>query len=188
MPAVILAFSLSLDGYAAGPAVSRDNPMGGGGERLHDWLFGDDPTDARVAAELKARVGAVVLGRRTYEVGVELWEDTPYPAPSFVLTHERLPPQQMASAGFSFLDDLPAAIAEAKAAAGARDVIVMGVETGRQALRLKLVDELVVQTVPILLGAGSRLLDGLASPPRLTQLAGMTSSKATHLHYRVDHS
>ena len=81
--------SMSVDGFVAGPDTDAGNPLGVGGELLHRWLFADpqDPRDAAVSAELSASVGAVVLGRRTFDVGVDIWGDVPFPAPCFVLTH-----------------------------------------------------------------------------------------------------
>ena len=83
MANVILSMSMSLDGYAAGPNVGVESPMGEGGTRLHEWLF--DPNqpeaDALVGRQMHATTGAVILGRRTFDVGVNLWEDTPYTAP-----------------------------------------------------------------------------------------------------------
>src|SRR5687767_13842042 len=105
MAMVILSFSMSLDGFVAGPDVSRKEPMGVGGERLHDWLgMGSDAEqndiDRQMAREQFEIVGAVVLGRTTFDVGLEPWGDTPYPAPSFVLTHEPRAPLAMKSASF----------------------------------------------------------------------------------------
>ena len=100
MGIVRVSASVSLDGFSAGPDTSEAAPMGVGGERLHRWLFpaggdrdvpadGTTPpaADAAVAAEAFARTGAVVVGRRTYDIGVELWRDTPFPVPTFVVTH-----------------------------------------------------------------------------------------------------
>ncbi len=118
MGIVRVSSSVSLDGFSAGPDVSTDAPMGVGGERLHRWLFagggrprvaadGTTPSgdDAAVSAELYARTGAVVIGRRTYDIGVDLWGDTPFPVPTFVVTHRDQEPRPMTSASFTFVTD-----------------------------------------------------------------------------------
>jgi dihydrofolate reductase len=89
MGRVVLSASMSLDGFSAGPGVGLDQPMGRGGERLHEWLFddGDDgKPDAQIARERVEATGAVVVGRRTFDVGIEPWGDVPFPVPCFVLT------------------------------------------------------------------------------------------------------
>src|SRR5687767_7871016 len=124
MAMVILSFSMSLDGFIAGPDISREEPMGVGGRRLHHWLGIDSDAerndiDRRMARELFQTVGAVVLGRTTFDIGLELWGDTPYPAPSFVLTHEERAPLAMNSASFEFVTDgIVSAVSQAKATAG----------------------------------------------------------------------
>lgn len=130
MGKAVLAFSMSLDGFIAGPDVSDAEPMGRGGERLHDWMFKDHPDRAKddaVVKQMFADTGAVVLGKRTFDIGVGQWNDTPYPVPSFVLTHERREPLPMTSASFTFVKDgVESALAQARAAAGDRDAVVMG--------------------------------------------------------------
>ena len=87
MGKVLCEFSMSLDGYVAGPGVSSDMPMGEGGEALHAWMFSADagPDNARAKREMVERTGAVILGRRTFDLGVAHWDGTPFPVPSFVL-------------------------------------------------------------------------------------------------------
>ncbi len=105
---VVLTFSMSLDGFIAGPDVSMDHAMGVGGDRLHKWMFHGGPENAidlGMARELLLKVGAVVLGRRTYDVGLQHWGDTPYPVPSFVVTHEKLDTLEMESAAFTFVNE-----------------------------------------------------------------------------------
>ena len=189
---VILAFSMSLDGFVAGPKVSVDVPMGEGGMKLHEWLFedapeGSDGIDARMAKEAFAAVGAAVMGKRTFEVGLPQWEDTPYPVPSFVLTRESRLPLPQKSASFTFVTDgIASAIAKAKTAAGAKDVVVMGANAAQQCLAAGLADELVIQLVPILLGNGTRLFEHVANAPiELEQEHVVQSPFVTHLRYRV---
>lgn len=122
MTKVALHMSMSLDGFVAGPNVGVEHPMGERGERLHDWLFNRNSSrsgeslqtslsksaskvSAEVTQEVFATTGAVVLGKRTFDVGVELWGDTPYPVPCFVLTHEPREELIKASGTFTFITD-----------------------------------------------------------------------------------
>ena len=183
MTKVVLNGSVSLDGCSAGPNAGEEHPMGEGGERLHRWLFAEGSDgDAAFAAT----VGAVVLGRRTFDLGLPHWGDTPFPVPSFVLTHERRPPLAMKSASFTFVTDGPkSAVAQARAAAGDKDVLVMAAaESARHVLRAGLVDEIRLQLVPVLLGGGSRLLDGLR-PTELERIGVTGADDVVHLRFRV---
>src|SRR5688572_1892583 len=112
---VIAALSISLDGFAAGPNVSVQHPMGEEGERLHEWMFKGasrsestphspmTDVDTAVIQEQFDNTGAVILGKRTFEVGLRHWGDTPYPVPSFVLTHTPQEPLVQKSASFTFV-------------------------------------------------------------------------------------
>jgi dihydrofolate reductase len=186
MPKLIAAFSMSLDGFVAGPDVSTDLPMGRGGERLHDWIFNSSSEiDAEKARENSQRVGATIVGRRTFDVGIGPWEDTPYPAPSFVLTHEERAPLAMKSGVFTFVNDgIQGALDQARAAAGAKDIVVMGADAARQYLAAGLMDELVIQLVPVFLGAGTRLFDWSDGPPKeLRPIEMIPSPAVVHLRY-----
>ncbi|NUT36892.1 MAG: dihydrofolate reductase [Hamadaea sp.] len=200
MTVTFVSQSVSLDGYSAGPDVSADHPMGIGGERLHDWLFADGGdrdaaveaiaprgVDAEVAEVIRERIGAVVIGRRMFDVGVGLWEDTPFPVPTVVLTHETRPPLPMKSAEFTFTGDVADAHRRAVAAAAGRDVEVMGgAHTIREFLRAGLIDEVQLQLVPILLGGGTRLFDDLgATTAAFERTTVIESPRVVHLHYRV---
>jgi dihydrofolate reductase len=189
MREVRVEISMSLDGYGAGPRVAVDAPMGEGGERLHDWLFeaSSGSVDAEVEQEMVATTGAVVVGRRTFDCGVGLWGDTPFPAPTFVLTHEDRDELVMESGTFSFVTDgIESAVRQARAAAGDRDVTVMGgADVVRQALRAGLVDELRLHLAHVLLGAGTSLFDGLgAEHIGFERTAVLESPRATHLRLR----
>jgi dihydrofolate reductase len=186
----ILAFSMSLDGFIAGPDISAERAMGAGGERLHQWLFSDSldhGVDAEMAKEISARVGAVVLGKRTFDVGLRHWQDTPYPVPSFVLTHEARDKMAMKSADFIFVNDgIENAHRRATASAGGKDIIVMGAHVAQQFLRVGLLDEICIQLVPVLLGAGSRLFDNIGGAQiELENTRTVASPLVTHLRYRV---
>ncbi|WP_460307480.1 dihydrofolate reductase family protein [Actinocorallia aurea] len=178
--------TLSLDGFVAGPDVGPDLPMGAGGERLHDWIFDPSPADRAIIAETFATVGAVVLGRRTFDVGLGQWNDTPYPVPSFVVTHRTRDDLAMKSASFSFTDDLADAVRRAHTAAGDKHVIIMGADITRQALQADLIDELHLQLAPFTLGSGTRLFTE-ADRHAFVCLSARTTPHTTHLHYRVQH-
>ncbi len=187
MSRVILHFAVSLDGYAAGPDISPADPLGVGGERLHDWLFAEERSEAdmQVEEEIRAAAQAVVLGRRTFDLGLEHWNDTPFPAPSFVLTHRPRAPLAQKSGTFTFVGEgIADAVERGKSAAQGGGVVVMGVDTARQALRAGLVDEINLQLVPIMLGGGERLFDGLdpeSEGYRLERV--LPSPNAVHLRY-----
>lgn len=181
---------MSIDGFVAGPDVSVEHPMGVGGERLHHWLLVPDgrrdPVDDRIAADMSAEVGAVVVGRRTFDVGLPQWEDVPYPVATFVLTHRPRPPLPQTSGTFTFVSGVADAVAQARAAAGDRSVMVMGGETGGTLLRAGLLDEVQLNVVPVVLGAGVRLFQGLdAQTYELTRTVVVASPVVTHIRFRI---
>jgi dihydrofolate reductase len=187
---VVITFSMSLDGFIAGPDVSLDHAMGVGGERLHKWMFHGGPENAidlGMARELLLKVGAVVLGKRTYDVGLQHWGDTPYPVPSFVVTHEKLDKLQMESAAFIFVNaGVEEALKQAQAAAAGKVIIVMGADIAQQMLKERLADELYIQLVPVLLGSGSRLFENFGEPPlELICDRAVNSPHITHLKYKI---
>jgi dihydrofolate reductase len=189
MGSTVIDVSMSIDGFVAGPNDSADLPLGENGERLHGWIFHPEAQqtgDAPLHKELSARVGAAVVGRRTFDLGVPRWGDVPFPVPCVVLTHRPHDDMAMTSGTFTFTGEGPvAALRRARAAAGDRDVVVMGGDAGRQCLAADLIDELHIHLVPILLGRGVRLFEhpGAApinwATPEVTQ-----SARVTHLRYR----
>lgn len=193
MARVIADLSMSLDGYVAAPHATRDQPLGEGGRRLHDWRYeGRTARDAEVLDELVRRIGAVVLGRRSYDLweGEGGWGDAgPWGlTPCFVLTHRVPGPEDVAApAVFTFVTDgVDTAVAQARAAAGERDVSLHGASVTRQALARGLVDEIGVHLVPVLLGGGVRLFQELTGGPvELTRTSVITTPAATHLRFRV---
>lgn len=189
MAQVILSFSMSLDGYAAGPNVGMETPMGEGGERLHDWMMREPKhaVDAEAVREVFATTGAVVLGRRTFDLGIGHWKDVPFPAPSFVLTHRAHERLAQKSGAFDFITDgIESAVTKARAAAGDRNVIVMGADTAQQTLKAGLADRLSLQIVPVLMGGGVRLFDRLgADGTELELVRQVQSPQVMHLQYRV---
>jgi dihydrofolate reductase len=188
MSQVIIDVSMSLDGYVAGPDDSPAQPLGENGERLHQWIFdAPSPPDVRIHTELGARLGAAVIGRRTFDLGLENWGDVPFPVPCFVLTHRPRAELAMTSGTFTFVTDgLKAAVQQAQAAAGDRDVAVMGGDAGRQCLAAGLVGELHIHLVPALLGRGVRLFERADGSPIECGTPEVTPSPGvTHLRYRL---
>jgi dihydrofolate reductase len=187
MSKVVLDVSMSLDGFAAGPNVRAEEPMGDGGERLHAWMAGDGPDgqiDMDVLREADATVGAAVIGRRTFDLGVGLWGGTPWPdTPSFVVTHR--PQQDLLgdNGGMFAFDGLEAAVHRAKQAAKGKDVWVLGPDVARHVLRAGLLDEVRLHLVPFLLGAGTRLFDGERA--ELVPVGKPVTGSVTHLRFRV---
>jgi dihydrofolate reductase len=178
--------SVSLDGYAAGPAQGLEEPLGVGGERLHDWMFttrtwrgmigeagGDEGVDDDFMRRGGEGIGATIMGRNMFgpvrgpwpdESWTGWWGDEPpYHHPVFVLTHHPRPPLTMKGGTvFHFVTDgIEAALDRAREAAGGLDVrLGGGAATVQQYMRAGLLDELHLAIVPILLGGGARLLDG----------------------------
>jgi dihydrofolate reductase len=187
---VVLTFSMSLDGFIAGPDVSTERAMGVGGDRLHKWMFHSGPEssiDLGMARELLAKVGAVILGKRTFDVGLQHWNDTPYPVPSFVVTHEKRDTVEMKSAAFTFVSDgISSAVKLAKAAADGKVIIVMGANVAQQLMKEGLADEIYIQLVPVLLGSGIRLFEHLGTTPiELTCDRAVNSPHITHLKFKI---
>ncbi|GAA3842361.1 dihydrofolate reductase family protein [Streptomyces phyllanthi] len=189
---VVLNATMSLDGFMAGPDISVEHPMGRGGLRLHEWIFNASTSDvdAAVAQEVSASTGAVVLGRRTFDVGVEVWQDTPFPVPCFVLTHDPRDRLVMKNGSFTFLTcDVQSALRQAEAAADGKDVTLMGADIAQQALRAELLDEINLQIAPVLMGEGRRLFDHLGTEHiELERTRILASPHVTHLRYHVTYA
>src|SRR5919198_309781 len=138
MSRVVLDVSISLDGFAAGPNVGQREPMGEGGERLHEWMAGDGPdggVDIGVHREVDAMVGATIIGRRTFDLGLGPWGGTPWPGvPSFVVTHRTREDLLGDNGGTFAFDGLEAAARRAKDSAGDKDVLVLGADVAGQLL------------------------------------------------------
>jgi len=187
MSKVVLDVSVSLDGFTAGPNVRAEEPMGDGGERLHEWMDGTGPDgdiDAGVFREVNASVGAAVIGRRTFDLGVGLWGGTPWPeAPGFVVTHRPRPDLRGDNGGLFAFDGLAAAVRRAKEAAGDKDVLVLGADVARQLLTANLLDVIHLHVVPLLLGAGTPLFDGERA--ELVPDGKAVTGTVTHQRFRV---
>ncbi|MGH2924233.1 MAG: dihydrofolate reductase family protein [Solirubrobacterales bacterium] len=213
MSKVKAQLSMSLDGFIAGPNPSLDEPLGEGGERLHDWLVatrawrkshgeegGETGDDDEVAEELESGSGATVMGRRMFSGGSGPWKDDPNPNgwwgdeppfrhQVFVLTSHEREPLELGETTFEFVTDgIEPALERARATAGDADVqIAGGAEAAQQYLRAGILEQLEVHVAPILLGGGTRLLDDLgADPPRL-EVERMIESPTgvVHLRYGV---
>jgi dihydrofolate reductase len=202
------AFSISIDGYGAGPDQSLENPLGRGGEALHEWVFptrtfqglygkgdGTTGTDDDFAARSFENLGAWIMGRNMFgpvrgEWPDESWrgwwgENPPYHVPVFVLTHHERPALEMdGGTVFHFVTGgIGEALERAKAAANGKDIRVGGgASTIRQYLEAGLLDELHIAVSPVLLGRGEALFEGLDLPALGYAVAEhVQTEKATHV-------
>jgi dihydrofolate reductase len=207
---VVSSFSISLDGYGAGPSQSREVPLGVGGEELHDWLVttrffkqmygkegGDVGIDDDFAARGMAGIGAWILGRNMFGPIRGPWPDEswrgwwganpPYHSPAFVLTHHPRPSLEMQGGTvFHFVTEgIVAALERAQAAAGSQDIRLLGgAATIRQYLEASLVDEMHLAVTPILLGSGEHLLGGLDLPALAYKVAKCVPGERA-VHYVI---
>ncbi len=206
---VTCQISISLDGFVAGPDQSLDNPIGVGGMRLHHWLFdtvswreqhgqagGARNADSEVLDEVVQNVGAYIMGRKMFGGGDGPWDQTwkgwwgdepPYHVPVFVLTHHPREPLSMrGGTTFTFVTDgHESALERARSAAGGKDIsIAGGAHTVQQYLAAGMLDELYLHIVPVILGAGERLLQNVGDPT-LEPVQVIASPTVTHVKYRV---
>ncbi|QSZ48239.1 dihydrofolate reductase family protein [Arthrobacter sp. D5-1] len=196
MSRVTCDLTVSLDGFVAGPNQSPDKPLGEGGESLHRWQFEErEASAAEIAGILEA--GAYIMGRNMFAgPGSGRWdqewrgwwgEEPPYHAPVFVLTHHQREPLAMeGGTTFHFVTDgIESALAQAREAAGDRDVAIAGgAQTARQYLSAGLMDELRLHISPVILGGGERLLDGVGDVT-LEPIEARGTGLVTHVRYRV---
>jgi dihydrofolate reductase len=204
---LVRSFTISLDGYGAGPNQSRETPLGVGGEEVHDWLVntrtfkqmqkqegGNTGVDETFAAQGFENIGAWIMGRNMFTPSRGEWPDDswrgwwgknpPYHAPTFVLTHHPRPALAMEGGTvFHFVTGgIESALEDAKAAAGGKDVRLLGgASTIRQYLQARLIDEMHFAVSPMLLGSGEHLLAGIDLPAlgyRCTR--SIASERATH--------
>jgi dihydrofolate reductase len=198
MSASVLYMSMSLDGFITGPNVGPGNGLGDGGERLHEWIFAGAETgqggvpgrpagvNGQIIDEFMA-TGAVVAGRGTFEPADGWGGDHHDGVPIFVLARHE-PGIEIAQWPLvSYVSDVGTAMAEAKQAAGAKNVLVHGAGTAQLALAAGVLDEIEIHLVPVLLGQGRRLFDNLDPDhielERTRILEG--EDGVTHLHYRI---
>ena len=206
-----LKISMSLDGFVAGPSQSVDNPLGIGGMRLHEWVFplgvfraahgqegGIVNDSTRVVEESLAHIGATVMGRNMFGGHPGPWDATnpwngwwgdnpPFHHPVFVLTHH--PREPLALKGgttFTFVGDgIESALAQARRAAGKKDVsLAGGASAAQQYLRAGLVEEMEISLVPTLLGSGERLFDDVGDDLHgLALVRTVATPQVTHLKF-----
>jgi dihydrofolate reductase len=215
MGQLIIDISMSLDGFVAGPNPTLEDPLGQGGEMLHEWAFGalawreahgreggEANADSDVIGEAVGRTGASIMGRRMFSGGQGPWQDDPrangwwgdeppFHHPVFVLTHHAREPLELTGTTFTFVTDgIESALERARAAAGDRDVHVAGGgEVCAEYLRAGLADEMQLHVAPVLLGGGTRLFDGHrdGEPARIecTRIVESPTGVA-HLRCRLD--
>ena len=203
--------STSLDGYVAGPNQSEENPLGEGGESLHDWLVelkawrephgmegGEVNASSQVVEEEQANVGAEIMGRGKFGPpgggpwGDDPWpgwwgEDPPFHMPVFVVTHHEREPLTLSDTTFTFVTDgIQSALEQAREAAAGKDVFLGGgADIINQYLAAGLVDQVELHLAPILLGGGERLFEGIRPDLKLEQLRAVEAPGVAHLKYRV---
>ena len=196
MSKVLASITTSVDGYVTGPDDGPGCGLGVGGERLHYWVFGgpwtydQEPSgqasgeDAAWLESTMSRVGAVVGGRNTYESAGHWGDENPWGVPFFIVTHR--PQEEPPGGAFTFVDGVEAAVEQAKAAAGDKDVSLMGgADVIRQAFEAGLVDELSIVVAPVVLGGGKRLFEGFTGDVELEHVGVHQSTYATFIDYRV---
>ena len=203
--------SMSLDGYVAGPNQTQEDPLGDGGEGLHEWVIatkawreasglsgGEENISSTVVAEEKANVGAEIMGRGKFGPaargpwGDDPWQgwwgdDPPFHKPVFVLTHHEREPLILTDTTFTFITDgIESALEQAREAARDEDVFIGGgADVINQYLAAGLVDELELHVAPILLGGGARLFDNVGPSLKLELLRTIEAPGVAHLKYRV---
>jgi dihydrofolate reductase len=209
MSRVRVHISVSADGYVAGPNQSEENPLGEGGERLHDWVValrawraphglegGEVNASDAVVEEAQANIGAEIMGRGKFGGGPDPWgedpwrgwwgEDPPFHMPVFVLTHHQREPLTLSDTTFTFVTGgIQAALEQARAAAGEKDVLIGGgADVINQYLAAGHIDELELHVVPLLLGGGARLFEGIGPDLELEQIRVVEAPGVAHLKYR----
>jgi len=188
MSKVIYNMSMSLDGYVRAANPTAAEPLGPGGERVHEWYFGADPKNRDFASRMINSIGAVVCGRTTYETSQ--WGTDgptgPRRLPTFVVTH-KAPDSSPRDGVYTFVTDGVAdAVRAARKTAGDKDVSVMGgPDVGTQALAAGVVDEVIVSIVPVLFGDGLSMFATLPAQVQLEKTSVIETADATHIVYRV---
>lgn len=210
MSKVKCQISVSADGFAAGPNQGEEHPLGEGGEGLHEWVVklaawrephgregGEVNASSEVFEEATADTGAVVMGRNMFGPVRGPWteplwngwwgEDPPFRVPVFVLTHYEREPLTLGETTFHFVTEgVERAVEVAREAAAGKDVAVGGgAQTIQQLIRAGLLDELLINQVPLVLGGGERLLDDLPPDVKLEQTRVVEAPGVAHLSYRV---
>lgn len=195
MSKTVLYMSMSVDGFIAGPNVAPGNGLGDKGQRLHEWFLPDADAEHRTGSHLAGvnrevmdeamTTGAVVVGRRTFELADGWGGDHHDGVPIFVLSRHQ-PDPTLQWPGVTYVSDVTAAVNMAKAAAGDKDVLIHGGRTARLALAAGVLDELQIHLVPVLIGQGEPLFEDM--PPHhieLELLRAVDGPGVAHLRYRV---
>ena len=195
MSATVLYMSMSLDGFIAGPNEGPDNGLGDGGHRLHEWALGSgsDREGLGHASGVNRQVvdefmstGAVVAGRGTFEPAGGWGGDHHGGVPIFIVSRSQPDTEPSRGALVRYVSDVGTAMAEAKRAAGDRNVLVHGAGIAQLALAAGVLDELEIHLVPVLLGQGRRLFDHLGPEHiELERTRVLEGDGVTHVHYRV---
>jgi dihydrofolate reductase len=191
MGKVYCEISMSFDGFIAGPNVRVGNGMGDEGDRLHGWRFGEKTeTDDAIVEERNASTGAVVIGKRMFDVGFEPWGDPPpFGMPVFIVTHEARQPLPMkGGTTYTFVTKgIEAALELARAAAGDKDVGIWGgANIIQEYLKAGLLDEMQIHVIPVLFGDGTRLFENLGGRRiELKRTSTIDTPGATHLRFSV---
>ena len=208
-----LEISVSLDGYVAGPNPTPEEPLGAGGEKLHEWVVrlaswkeahghdsteGETGSDNDVIAEAASSYGAVIMGKRMFcgkngpwgDDPFQGWwgDDPPFKAPVFVLTHHPRDVLELGETRFEFVTDgIEAALERARDAAPGEDIQISGgANVAQQYLAAGLLDEINIHIAPVLLGGGTRLFDGELDGPRDLQVTRVLASpNVTHVRYEA---
>jgi len=191
MGKVVINMSMSLDGFITEPNEGGGNPLGDDPGRLHDWMFdAKTETDAAILDEIYASTGAVLIGKRMFDVGFKPWGDPPpFGMPVFVVTHEvRDPLPMQGGTTYTFVSDgIESGLAQARAAAGDKNVGIWGgANIVRQYLKAELLDEMQIHLIPVLLGNGVRPFEDLG-PERieLRRISSIETPSATHFRFEV---
>jgi dihydrofolate reductase len=209
-----LKISMSLDGFVAGPKQSIENPLGIGGMRLHEWVFGlkawrsmhgmeggEVNESSAVVEESLENIGATIMGRNMFGGHPGPWnaskpwdgwwgDEPPFHHPVFVLTHHARPPLKLSDTTFHFVTQgIEAALDQARRAAGGKDVTLAGgARACQQYLKAALVDEMEINLAPTLLGGGERLFEGVGDDLHGLELVRTVAApKATHLKFAKAH-
>ena len=211
MSKVRVHIAVSADGYVAGPNQSEKDPLGEGGEQIHDWMLalkawrkphgregGEVNASSTILEEANDNIGAEIMGRGKFgPAGGGPWpqepwegwwgEDPPFHKPVFVVTHHEREPLTLTDTTFTFVTDgIESALEQAKEAAGDQDVYIGGgASIINQYLAAGLVDEIEIHVSPLILGGGERLFDGVGPDLQLEQLRAVEAPGVAHLKYRV---
>jgi dihydrofolate reductase len=191
MGKVTCDISMSLDGFIAGPNVRVGNGMGDDWDRLHAWVFGGNTeTDDAIVAEKNASPGAILIGKRMFDVGFEPWGDPPlFGKPVFIVTHEAREPLPMqGGTTYTFVTEgIEAALELAREAAGDKDVGIWGgANIIQEYLKAGLLDEMQIHVIPVLFGDGTRLFEDLGGRRiELKRTSTIDTPGATRLRFSV---